>query len=187
MNANGRRLVICIVLGALALTGCLGSKSKSKAKTSGSTTSSSSPTTVTPTTETVTTLEAGGDAVTFSVDGTYKGQSVKGSVQAGTLQCTPISTGGKQGLQMTWGGTLPGTGQISGDLMIAGGTSATFGDPKSQGTASVVVKGDYQDRYGASSALGSGTATGDTHSGTIDARLIGNGSDQIHLSGSFKC
>src|SRR5690349_5015937 len=70
----------------------------------------------------------GGSGVGFGVDGTYKGQPVKGTVQSGTLMCIPITTGGKQGLQLTWGGTVSGTGQISGDVMFPGGfTAITFG------------------------------------------------------------
>ena len=101
----------------------------------------------------------------------------------------PITTGAKQGLQLTWGGTVNGTGQISGDLMFAGGQpSIAFGDSHSQGEASVVIKGDYANRYGASSALGSGTASANgTTSGTIDAELDGGSAGIIHLKGTWTC
>ena len=126
----------------------------------------------------------------LSVDGEYNGHVVKGPVVPGSLQCITISTGGKQGLQVTWGGTVSGTGQVSGDMMFAGGwTSITFGDGKSQGEASLVVKGDYQNRYGASSALGSGTeqASAGYSGGTINGELDGGSAGKIQLQGSWSC
>jgi hypothetical protein len=126
----------------------------------------------------------------LTIDGTYKSQKVQGTVIPGSLRCTPISTGGKQGLQVTWGGTVNGTGQVSGDMMFAGGTtSVTFGQSQAQGEASLVVKGDYQNRYGASSALGSGTenAKAGYSGGTIDGQLDGGSAGTIHLQGSWGC
>ena len=92
-------------------------------------------------------------------------------------------------MQLTWGGTVNGTGQISGDPMFAGGQpSITFGDSRSHGEASVVIKGDYANRYGASSALGSGTAsTNGTTSGTIDAKLDGGSAGTMQLKGTWTC
>jgi hypothetical protein len=74
-------------------------------------------------------------------------------------------------------------------MMFAGGDpSITFGDSHAQGEASLVVKGDYQNRYGASSALGSGTAnTKPDNSGTIDAQLDGGSAGKIQLTGSWSC
>ena len=194
MRAGFGASAAVVIAAAFALGGCSSSGKAQNAnatKTSGSTSSTSSTSTTT-TTETPTTLVVGGGGATgvgFTVDGTYKGQAVKGPVQSGSLQCTPISTGGKQGLQLTWGGTVAGTGQVSGDMMFAGGHPAiTFGDSTSQGEASVVVKGDYANRYGASSVLGSGTASMTANnSGTIDAQLDGGSAGKIHLSGTWKC
>jgi len=132
----------------------------------------------------------GASGLHFMLDGTYMGQSVKGSVTPGSLQCIPITTGGQQGLQLNWSGTVPGPGQVSGDMMFAGGsTSMAFGTAGSQGEASLVVKGDYSNRYGASSALGSGNASrnASNNSGTIDAMLDGGSAGTMHLSGSWTC
>ena len=129
----------------------------------------------------------------LTIDGTYKSQKVQGTVIPGSLRCTPISTGGKQGLQVTWGGTVNGVGQVSGDMMFAGGTtSITFGDGESQGEASLVLKGDYQNRYGASSATGSGTenAKAGYSGGTIDGVLWDGdtaSAPNMHLQGDWDC
>jgi hypothetical protein len=129
----------------------------------------------------------------LTIDGMYKGQTVKGTVIPGSLMCATITTGGKHGLQVTWGGTVNGVGQVSGDMMFAGGTtSVTFGDNKSQGEASLVVKGDYQNRYGASSATGSGTenAKAGYSGGTIDGVLWDGdtaSAPNMHLQGDWDC
>lgn len=159
----------------------------------GSSNSSSAPTA--PATSTTTTSASTSGASTstinlhLTVTGDYKGQSVQGSVVPGNLQCTPVANGEKQGLQVIWGGTVNGVGQVSGDMQFAGGLPPiVFGDGRSQGTASLVVKGDYQNRYGASSALGSGTAQANPdNSGTIDAELDGDTAGKIHLQGSWTC
>jgi hypothetical protein len=124
----------------------------------------------------------------FNVNGEYNGHLVQGAVDPSTLQCTPIDNGGKKGVQVVWGGTVAGTGEVSGDISFAGVSSIAFGNPTAQGAASAVVKGDYQNRYGASSALGSGTASvKPDNSGTVDAQLIGSGADTLKLTGSFQC
>jgi hypothetical protein len=188
MRVGSAGFVVSVFVAVLAVGGC-GSSSKSSSSNAGPTSSSSSSSSTTSPSEASTTVEGGGSGVQFTVDGTYKGQTVKGPVQSGSLQCAPITTGGKQGLQLTWGGTVANTGQISGDVMFAGGQpSITFGDSKSQGEASVVVKGDYQNRYGASSALGSGTASMTTsNSGSINAQLDGGSAGKIQLQGNWKC
>jgi hypothetical protein len=124
----------------------------------------------------------------FNLNGEYKGQLVQGAVVPGSLQCTPITNGGKQGLQVVWAGTVANTGQVSGDMFAGGAASFSFGDHKSQGSASVVVKGDYQNRYGASSELGTGTeSVKPDNSGTVDAELDGGSAGKMKLTGSFQC
>lgn len=192
MRVGASALGAGVVAAALMMGGCGSSGKTANGTVSGatSTTRSTSTTSTTTAPVTDTTLLAdGSQGVHFTVDGTFKGQAVKGRVQSGSLRCTPITTGGKQGMQLTWGGTVNGTGQISGDLMFAGGQpSITFGDSHSQGEASIVVKGDYADRYGASSALGSGTATSNGNtSGAINAQLDGGSAGMIRLQGTWTC
>ena len=173
--------VVAIVL----LAGCGSSDNKSGTPALASTTTTG-----------VANVANGGTAATgsavklfFSLNGDYKGQLVQGAVVPGSLQCTPITNGGNQGLQVVWSGTVANTLQVSGDMLFAGGGSSfTFGDHKSQGSASVVVKGDYQNRYGASSELGTGTeSVKPDKSGTVDAELDGGSAGKMKLTGSFQC
>ena len=65
-------------------------------------------------------------------------------------------------------------------------------DGESQGEASLVLKGDYQNRYGASSATGSGTenAKAGYSGGTIDGVLWDGdtaSAPNMHLQGDWDC
>ncbi len=180
-----KRLVVCIAVCSLAImaVACGGGASTN------STSTLITSTTRTPTSANTSTATTSSVKLHLTVTGDYKGQSVQGSVIPGSLQCAPVMNGDKQGLQVTWGGTVDGVGQVSGDMLFAGGLPPiTFGDGKSQGTASVALKGDYQNRYGASSALGTGTAQANPdNSGTIDADLDGDTAGKIRLQGSWTC
>ena len=192
----GRYAAACAVaLVAATAAGCGSSGAKSSSNASLTTQGSTTTTTTTVTGGSSGASSGGSGGGTASkvnlhliLDGTYNGKPVQGTVVPGSLQCVPISTGGKQGLQVTWGGTVNGTGQVSGDMMFAGGWhSITFGDGKSQGEASLVVKGDYQNRYGASSALGQGTegANPSYSGGSISAELDGGSAGKMHVQGTW--
>ena len=189
----GRVAPIVVVVTAAGLVGC---GSSTVSSSSAAAASSASVTTPGATSASSATFGSGAAAKgTWFASGTYKGQTLQGPVTVGSVMCTPISVGGSSGVQVSWGGTVrnaaTGTSkQISGDFsfpQLGSWTIPTkdFHTP----TASLVVAGDYTNRYGLSSGtggLGSGSLTAAATTGTVDA-TYSNGSDMLSLKGSWTC
>ena len=144
------------------------------------------------------TAEASGNGAAVSnwfVTGTFKGQTLQGPVTVFSLTCAPINVGASNGVQVIWGGTVlnNATGkseQISGDMSFPqfGSWTIPTSDPHTP-VASMVVAGDYSDRYGLSSGvggIGNGNLTADAGSGSVDA-TYSTGSETLSLKGSWTC
>lgn len=148
-----------------------------------------------PTASSVSVASGSASGTEWFASGTVKGKILQGPVSIATVTCRPLSVGGSTGVQVIWGGTIRNTAtgtsqQISGDLSFPqlGTWTIPTNDPKTP-TASIVVAGNYADRYGLSSGTGglgtgglSATATG----GTVDA-TYSTGADSLMLKGSWSC
>jgi len=167
-----KHALVLALLAALCATGC-GSSSKNTAAGSSPTTSVEETTTSPTTTTTPSRVD-----MTFHAKGTINGVAFDGPVIGDTLRCDPSGND----VQVNWGGTISIKGkdeQIAGDMLVKIGASTTF---PNDGTAGLLLGGDYQHRVGATA----GTATADAKSGTIDAQYAA-GSDQASLQGTWGC
>lgn len=122
------------------------------------------------------------------LSGTVKGQSLQGSVQPSRLMCIPTTNGDKSGAQVNWSGSV-GSQQVAGEMQLPEAGTQSYGTTGAQGTLSLVVAGDYGNRMGAASDLGSGTATlnADLRSGMIAATVTDGGANQVHIQGTWTC
>ena len=187
--AWGRRGVLAPLVVVAAVAGC-GSTSPSTGSSAAAATSPSTGAAGTPTPG-----STGSGGQSWFVSGTVRGATFQGPVTVARVLCTPISVGGSSGVQVTWGGTVHDNAggrseQISGDMSFPqfGDWTIPTNDPHTP-VASLVVAGDYSNRYGLSSGtggLGSGSLTAAAGSGTVDA-TYSTGSDMLMLKGSWTC
>lgn len=188
-------LVGLVVVGAAGgLVGC-GSSSASSVSSSAAPGATGAAAASNGTATSNTTVGTGTGGSNWFVTGTYKGHTLQGPVRVASVLCKAISVGGSSGVQLTWGGTVTNNAagnseQISGDMSFPQlGTWTIPTTDRHTPVASLVVAGDYGNRYGLSSGtggLGSGNLTAAATSGTVDA-TYSNGSDMLSLKGSWTC
>ncbi|MGH7686539.1 MAG: hypothetical protein ACREN2_06965 [Candidatus Dormibacteria bacterium] len=130
------------------------------------------------------------------MNGSYHSVSLLGHVVNLTIECTPITTGESSGVEVIWNGILQlqATGKsesVSGDLSLPklGAFTLPGTDPQSP-SGSIVVAGDYANRYGLSAPnTGSGSVAATLNYGSIDATFEENatGPEVAALKGSWNC